>query len=333
MNEAQRVGQLLMVGGEATGVDPDTVDAIVAHGVGSVILTGNSTLSTAATAAITARLQQRASGARLFMATDQEGGQVRRLRGPGFSAMPSALVQGVLAPATLQSEAKTWGGQLRAAGINLDLAPVADTVPSAAAAGNNPPIGQLDREFGYDPATVTSHVTAFALGLAAAGVDATVKHFPGLGRVTGNTDNSSGVTDRVTTREDPYLAPFASAIRAGVPFVMMSTAVYARIDPAGPAAFSSTIITGMLRGDLGFKGVIISDDVGIAGQVAGYSIADRAVDMIAAGGDMVLTVDPKQAGTMTGALLARAGSDPAFAAKVDAAALTVLAAKQALGLL
>ncbi|MDT4958353.1 MAG: beta-N-acetylhexosaminidase, partial [Pseudonocardiales bacterium] len=137
----------------------------------------------------------------------------------------------------------------------------------------------------------------------------------------------------VTTRHDPYLAPFADAIRQGVGFVMISTAIYTKIDRDQPAAFSPTIVTGMLRGDLRFSGVIISDDVGISKQLSGTTVADRAVKFIAAGGDIVLTVDATQAPTMTAALIARATRDPKFKRQVDAAALVVLQAKQAHGLL
>jgi beta-N-acetylhexosaminidase len=332
MSEAERVGQLLMVDCPSTGATAATNAAVGVVHAGSVILDGTSQLSAAATAQITAVLQERANPrAGLFVATDQEGGQVQRLQGPGFSAIPSAVEQGTLAPDILQADARLWGKQLRAAGVNVDLAPVLDTVPPNF--GSNPPVGDLDREYGRTPAAVSSHGNAVAQGLRAAGVDATVKHFPGLGRVTGNTDLTTGVLDRVTTRHDAYLAPFAAAMRAGVPFVMVSTAIYTRIDPDHPAAFSPTVVTGMLRHDLGFGGVIISDDLGISKQVSGTSVGDRAVDFVAAGGDIVLTVDATQAPTMAAALLARAGKDPAFKAQVDRAALTVLQAKQARSLL
>jgi beta-N-acetylhexosaminidase len=231
----------------------------------------------------------------------------------------------------LRDDARIWGGQLRQAGVNVNLAPVLDTVP--AGSGPNPPIGDLDRQFGSNPATVTSHGLAFLEGMTDAGIDATVKHFPGLGRVSGNTDLTSGVTDTVTTRHDPYLAPFRAAVRAHVPFVMISTAIYSRIDPGVPAAFSHTIVTGMLRDDLGFGGLIISDDVGAAKQVSDRSPGQRAVDFVAAGGDIVLTVDANQAAEMTAALLAKANADPAFKRQVDAAVLRVLQAKDAEGLL
>ena len=95
--------------------------------------------------------------------------------------------------------------------------------------------------------------------MTSAGVDTAIKHFPGLGRVNANTDTSSGVTDWVTTRRDPYLSPFAAAINSGAQFVMMSTAYYAKLDPHNPAAFSPAIINQLLRGDLHFKGVVVSD--------------------------------------------------------------------------
>ncbi|MBE7188550.1 glycoside hydrolase family 3 N-terminal domain-containing protein, partial [Jatrophihabitans endophyticus] len=244
---------------------------------------------------------------------------------------PTAVAQGNLSTSTLKHDAETWGHQLKKAGVNLNLAPVLDTVPKHF--GNNPPIGDLDREYGHTTGRVRTHGLAYAAGMTAAGVDVTVKHFPGLGRVHGNTDTTAGVTDTTTTRHDSYLAPYAAAVKAGAPFVMMSTAIYRRIDPSHPAAFSRTIVTGMLRGDLGFRGVVISDDLGAARQVAKYSVGDRAVDFVKAGGDMVLTVDAGQAKTMTAALLKRARNNAGFEKKVNAAALLVLRAKQARGLL
>jgi beta-N-acetylhexosaminidase len=332
MSLAERVGQLLMVDCPTTYVADATVAAITQSHVGSVILDGTSWLGVSGTAKVTAQLENdNPSLAKLFIATDQEGGLVQRLQGPGFTRIPSAVRQGQQDPAVLQAEARTWADELKRAGVNVNLGPVMDTVP--AGYGPNPPIGDLDREYGHTAAAVSSHGVAVALGLAAGGVDATIKHFPGLGRVASNTDVSSGVTDSVTTRHDPYLAPFRAAIKAGVPFVMMSTAIYSKIDPHRPAAFSPIIIGGILRGDLGFTGVVISDDVGGAAQVSGYSVGRRAVEFIQAGGDIVLTVDASQVTEMTRALLVKAQTDPAFKSKVDAAALVVLEAKQATGLL
>jgi beta-N-acetylhexosaminidase len=253
------------------------------------------------------------------------------MRGSGFTDYSTALVQGTWYTSSLEYWATTWGTQLRSAGINVNLAPVLDTVPAGDT--NNPPIGDLDREYGHTPSLVTTQGTAVLRGLAAGGVDATAKHFPGLGRVTANTDTTSGVTDTWTTSTDAYLAPFTAAVKAHVPFVMMSTAVYTRIDANNPAAFSHTIVTGLLRGTLGFTGVVISDDLGAAKQVSAYSVSSRAWRFIRAGGDIVLTVDATQAATMTSAILSRMATDAGFKSQVYAAVLRVLAAKQARGLL
>ena len=332
MSLRQRVGQLLMVDCPTSGLGAATAQAVQTYHVGSVILDGTTYAGRAEMAALTGQLQRLAPRhLGLLIATDQEGGLVQRLQGTGFTRIPSGVAQGTIAPATLRADARHWGGQLHAAGVNVNLAPVLDVVPSGF--GANPPIGDLDREYGHTPAAVTSHGIAVARGFLASGVAPTVKHFPGLGRVHGNTDLTGGVTDAVTTATDPYLAPFRAAVKDGMPIVMMSTAIYARIDPGKPAAFSAKIVTGLLRGTLGFRGLVISDDVGGAAQVANVPIGDRAVRFVAAGGDVVLTVDAGQAQPMTDALVAAARKSRAFRAKVDAAALRVLQEKQRLGLL
>jgi beta-N-acetylhexosaminidase len=217
--------------------------------------------------------------------------------------------------------------------VNLNLAPVLDTVPGPRAAEHNPPIGFFDREYGYTPRTVARHGVAFVRGMADGRVATAVKHFPGLGRVHANTDTSAGVTDRTTRRHDPYLAPFQAAIDAGAQFVMMSTARYSRLDPKRPAAFSPYVVSTMLRGDLGFRGVVISDDLAGAEQVARIPAGERAARFVAAGGDVVLTVDPATLPTMYRAVLHRARTNAKFRARVAASALRVLTAKQRQGLL
>ncbi|HKG51908.1 MAG TPA: glycoside hydrolase family 3 N-terminal domain-containing protein [Actinomycetales bacterium] len=338
MSLSQRVGQLLMVGSRATSADPRTLNAVTRYHVGNVMLTGRSTAGVRATARVSAALQRRATvkataGVRLHVATDQEGGSVQVLRGSGFVRMPAALTQGRWTTKTLRSRATQWGRQLHAAGVTVNLAPVADTVPSAAFAPKNAPIGHFRREFGYTVGRVGSHAVAFSQGMHTARVQVAVKHFPGLGRVTANTDTTAGVTDRTTTRRSSDLQPFAASIKAGAPFVMMSTAYYSKMDARQPAAFSGTIVAGILRGDLGFRGVVISDDLGSARQVRRWSPGTRATRFVAAGGDMVLTVDPAVARSMFVALRDRARSDAGFRRQVDAAALRVLRSKQAQGLL
>jgi beta-glucosidase-like glycosyl hydrolase len=338
MTTAQRVGQLLMVGTPATGVSAAAAAAVANQHVGSVILTGRSTAGVTGTRAVANNLQARAttaatSGVPLVVAADQEGGKVQVLSGTGFSTMPTALTQGGWATTTLQSASTTWGRQLAAAGVNLDLAPVADTVPSAAFAPRNIPIGYYQREFGFTPATVSAHAAAFTRGMRAAGVMVSAKHFPGLGRVTANTDTTAGVTDGTTTRTDAYLAPFHDAAAAGSEFLMVSSAVYSRIDAANPAVFSSTVINGMVRSDMDYRGVVVSDDLGNARQVAAWSPGTRAVKFIAAGGDLVLTVDATQAPAMASAITTQMSASATFRSQVDAAALRVLTVKQRMGLL
>jgi beta-N-acetylhexosaminidase len=211
--------------------------------------------------------------------------------------------------------------------VNIDLAPVADVVP-AEESDENAPIGALDREFGSRPGPVGQHVAAFVKGMDAAGVMTSVKHFPGLGRVRGNTDFSSGVADTVTVRGDALLAPFAAGIKAGADMVMISTVTYKKIDPDHRAVFSPTVIQGMLRGDLKYSGVVITDDVGAAAQVASVPIGERATRFVAAGGDIVITAKAAQTATMVDALVDKAQRDKAFEAMLKSSVRRVLALKQ-----
>jgi beta-N-acetylhexosaminidase len=338
MTLAQRVGQLFMVGTPADRVDQRTRGQIGAYHVGNVMLTGRSYDGVRQPKHVSKVMRREVDaastdGVRLFVATDQEGGLVRVLQGPGFSDIPTALVQGTWGLPRLRHAAATWAGQLRTVGVNMNLAPVTDTVPGPKAARHNPPIGKYHREFGYTTRVVGRHGVAFLRGMADGRVVPTVKHFPGLGRVRANTDTSAGVTDRVTTRHDAYLRPFRAAIGAGVPAVMMSTAYYTHLDPRWPAAFSPFVVGTVLRGDLGFRGVVISDDLARAKQVASFSPAGRALRFIGAGGDIVLVVEPDPLPAMYDAVLDRARSSAKFRAKVNAAALRVLRAKDRQGLL
>jgi beta-N-acetylhexosaminidase len=332
MSEAQRIGQLFLVG-IAGAPNAEVAQAVRAYHFGSLLFEGNSRAGVAADQRVTRAVQALASpaataGVRFFIAANQEGGEVQELRGPGFSAIPSALAQGQLPAAELQQHAAAWGGQLRAAGVNLDLAPVMDVVPSATARENGP-IGALDREFGYTPQTNGTHGVAFIRGMGQAGVATTAKHFPGLGRVAGNTDFTSGVVDSTTGRDDPYLESFASAITAGVPFVMIALATYTRIDPDHLAAFSSRVMQGLLRQQMHFQGVIVSDDLGAAAAVAGVAPATRALEFLTAGGDLITSQSLGAAEAMDRAVVARAAQDAPFRATVNAAVRRVLDAKQA----
>jgi beta-N-acetylhexosaminidase len=265
-------------------------------------------------------------GVKFFIAANQEGGQIQQLTGPGFVTMPSALEQGGWPPSTLKQSAADWGTELRAAGVNLDLAPVMDVVPAGTAA-TNAPIGELDRQFGSDPVSNGAHGAAFIQGMADAGVATVAKHFPGLGRVTDNTDFAADVVDNVTTAADPGLNSFRAAIGAGVPMVMVALATYTRIDASRLAVFSPVVMK-LLRGQFGFDGVI-----GEAKAVKTIAAGTRAIDFLTAGGDLVTSQDLAPAKEMAAAVLAKAQGSAAFRATVDDAARQVLTAKRAAGLL
>jgi beta-N-acetylhexosaminidase len=327
LSEPERVGQLFLVGTSDLSADQATIQA---HHFGAVLLSGDSSAGVDATRKETDAIQQLAAdGAGLFVAVNQEGGEVQQLTGPGFSTIPSALAQGSLDPATLRADALRWGRELKDAGVNLDLAPVLDVVPPGTAS-DNAPIGMLDREFGFDAAAVAAHGVAFIRGMQAAGIATTAKHFPGLGRVRGNTDFTADVVDTETTAKD--LATYQAGIDAGVPFVMVASATYTRIDPAHLAAFSPKIM-GLLRNQLHFTGVIISDDFGEAAALASIAPGTRAIDFITAGGDMVTSQDVGPAVTMAGAVLGEADHDARFRSTVTTAVMRILAAKAKYGLL
>jgi beta-N-acetylhexosaminidase len=332
MSEAQRIGQLFMVGVPTAGASAAQLAALRALHVDNMILkSGSSSAANTvrnATTLMSAEVMQ--NGVAAFVSTDQEGGQVQRLTGPGMSTMPSALVQGGWSTSQLTSASTRWGRQLRSAGVNLDLAPVADTVPAKNAKANAP-IGAFDREFGHTPSVVGPHVAAFVTGMRAGGVDTSVKHFPGLGRATGNTDTTRGVTDP-TTRHDGYLGPFRAGINAGTAFVMVSSAIYPHIDPSHPACFSATIINGMLRGDMHFGGIVISDSMdGVA--VSGRAPAARALAFFRAGGTMLLDVHGAQVAPMVRAVAAQARASAWFAHRINADVMDVLRAKATAGLI
>jgi beta-N-acetylhexosaminidase len=165
-----------------------------------------------------------------------------------------------------------------------------------------------------------------------AGITTTGKHFPGLGRVKGNTDFTAAVVDDVTTADDAYVAPFRDAIAAGVPFVMVALATYQKIDSASLAVFSPIVIRQMLRGSLGFNGVAVSDDLGATIAVANIAPADRAINFLSAGGDMIISKTVAPANAMATAISSRASTDAAFKARVDEASMRVIRAKIAYGL-
>ncbi|KGN38397.1 glycoside hydrolase family 3 N-terminal domain-containing protein [Knoellia aerolata] len=337
LTEEQSLGQLMMVAFD-TAAPRTALDGLIAERhVGNVIYLGGWDGAARVKEAST-HLQEQATdtataGIPLLLAADQEGGEVRQLRGAGFTAPPSAKVQAQMSSPELTAAATTWARELRAVGVNVNLAPVTDTVPAEIGRANEP-IGKFGRQYGSDPGTVTKASTAFLRGMIDGGVMGTVKHFPGLGRVERNTDfNTTGITDTVATKDDPFLAPFAAGVKAGAGLVMVSSARYPGLDPTKTQAmFSKPIISGLLRGQMGYDGVVVTDDVN-AKAVRSIPAAQRAVDYVEAGGDILLTGDPESVGPMVDALAARALADEDFATLVDTSVLRVLALKERMGLL
>ena len=333
----EKVGQLMMVGVDAQAPKQSSNEAVDTHHVGNIFIAGRTTAGSQATQKVISSFTSKVGpgtthATPMLVATDQEGGEVQVLAGSGFSDIPSALDQSAQPRDQLVASARTWGKELADVGVNMNLAPVADLVDIARPASNEP-IGRWGREYGHDAATVSSQAGAFAEGMQASKVIPTYKHFPGLGRVKDNTDTSAGVVDSTTTRSTDTAVSviFGAAIAAGAPVIMVSSATYSLIDPSAPAVFSSTIVTDMLRREMGFSGVVITDDVSAAVQVQDVSAGDRAVRAIRAGCDLVLaSADPTVAADMVKALIATARSDPAFAARVDESATRVLNLKKSL---
>src|SRR2546430_14608389 len=332
----QRTGQLFELGLANDRLGPTEPNLIRTDHIGSVWFVDRSYVGVAGIHTVAAAVQAQVSSAatanvRFFIAANQEGGVIQAMQGPGFSQTPTAVVQGAWDPALLQSRAAVWARELSAAGINFNFAPVMDVVPPGTDAQNQP-IGALQREYGHDPATVGSHGVAFLAGMHQSGLAVSLKHFPGLGRVTGNTDFTTA-TDTMTTVNDPYLQSFKQGIAANADFVMVALARYTRIDPNHLAAFSPLVMTQMLRGAMGFNGVIISDDLGDTAAVASIPPGTRAIDFLSAGGDMIISKTSAPAHAMVLAIRSRAAADPAFRQRVDDAALRILRAKQAWSLL
>lgn len=336
MSLEQRVGQLFMVGAPAATGSQTVLNQISTYHLGNVFLSGRSTASRTATARITSAMQARVNASStanlpLMVATDQEGGYVQVLQGPGFSKIPTALTQGTWSDAGLQHGGTLWGSYLAQAGVNLNLAPVAGTIPNAQRASTNKPLGIYQREYGYSSYVTADKSADIVRGMAAAGVGTVTKHFPGLGLADGNTDTDSNVHDRLTTSDHPYLNPFTADVKAGATAVMMSSAIYDKIDPSTVGVFSKTMI-GLVR-KTGFSGPIMTDDVGNAAQLSRWTPNARAINALVAGVDLILTVNSAQLPGMYNDVLRVAKGSTYWLNRVNSAAWYVLVGKARMGLL
>jgi len=217
------------------------------------------------------------------LAADEEGGDVTRLHMATGSPSPGNAALGVVDDvAATRVVAAGIGAELRSAGIWLDLGPCADVDSNPA----NPVIGT--RSFGADPALVARHTAAYVAGLAEAGVAASVKHFPGHGDTTADShiDLPRVTADRMLL-EQRELVPFRAAVDAGAATIMTSHVVLDALDPQHPATLSHAVLTGLLRTELGYDGVIVTDALDMAGASAELGIDGAAVASLAAGADLL----------------------------------------------
>jgi beta-N-acetylhexosaminidase len=261
-----------------TGTEaPEWVLRRTAGGLGGVCLYARNVESPEQLAALTASLH--AERPELLIAIDEEGGDVTRLEARTGSSYPGNLALGAVDDIGLtRSVARAMGADLAAAGIDLDLAPVADVNSNPI----NPIIGV--RAFGAQAAPVARQTAAWVAGLQEAGVAACVKHFPGHGATSLDSHLDLPIVD-----EDPHagaLEPFRAAIAAGVRAVMSAHIVVPSIDDV-PATISAKIMTGVLRGELGFEGLAVSDGLEMRAIAAGVGIAEGAVRALAAGCDLL----------------------------------------------
>ncbi|WP_030489121.1 glycoside hydrolase family 3 protein [Micromonospora chokoriensis] len=251
------------------------------EGLGSVVLFARNVVDTEQVAALTATL--RAERPDVIVAIDEEAGDVTRLESVHGSSRPGNFALGAVDDTELtEAVARDLGAELAAAGVTLNYAPDADVNSNPA----NPVIGV--RSFGADPALVARHTAAWVRGLQAGGVAACAKHFPGHGdtRVDSHHDLPRITADR--DRLDACeLAPFRAAVAAGVQAVMTGHLLVPALDPYLPATLSQRILSGLLRDEMGFSGVVVTDAVEMRAVTDQYGFAGATVRALAAGADAI----------------------------------------------
>jgi beta-N-acetylhexosaminidase len=289
---AQLVGQRLVVAMKGTHPNTPLLARIRAGQVGGVILFSGNIVSKAQVGRLTARLQAaaRAGGRpRLLIASDQEGGIVRRI--PWAPPKRSAAELGALPASFSGAAGRKAGAALRAIGINFDLAPVAD-VP----AGPADFIEQQGRAFSTSRFTVATDAAAFAAGLEQGGALPAMKHFPGLGLATVSTDQAVVRITASRARLVRGLLPYQVALRRSLgPVVMLSTALYPALGGHAAAAWSRSIIHALLRKRLGFAGATITDSLDAAAAARGLTDPVLALRSAEAGADLLLVTGSQAA--------------------------------------
>lgn len=288
MSIPEMVGQMFVV--SLGGTEPDYyIEKMVRErNIGGVLLFGYNMKSEEQVASLTSALQKLSMKTEpsipLFIGVDQEGGEIASA--PWVTPQPAAAEIGQGGdPQVARAISEQMGNELLRAGVNTDFAPVVDTGFGAA-------IGA--RSYGEDPRLVSKMGAAAVKGFEAAGVVASAKHFPNHGPATSDSHKSLPVVDHDLATVRSYdLPPFRAAIQAGVPMVMAGHLVYPALDPEKPASLSEKSMR-MLREDLGFEGVIVTDDLAMEGANGGEPPAGAAVEAVKAGADMLIISSPPQ---------------------------------------
>ncbi|MER6575127.1 glycoside hydrolase family 3 N-terminal domain-containing protein [Nonomuraea sp. NPDC001023] len=257
---------------------PDWIRRRLGEGLAGVVLFSRNIADPAQVARLTAAL--RAENPAVLVGTDEESGEVTRLEVSTGSSRPGGYALGVVDDVGLtEALARDMGGELAAAGITIDFAPSADVNSNP----DNPVIGL--RSFGADPALVARHTRAFVRGLQSAGVAACAKHFPGHGDTT--VDSHHGVPVVADAGIEEALFPFREAIKEGVRSIMTGHLLVPSYDAELPATLSPKVLTGLLREELGFQGMIITDGIEMAAVSGAYGIGGASARAIAAGADAI----------------------------------------------
>jgi beta-N-acetylhexosaminidase len=269
--------------------------------------------------ALTRRLQAAARGGAL-VAADQEGGVARRFPWASEAGEPE-----LSSPSVAEASASATAKELADLGVRLNFAPVAD-VPTGSGSAVSA------RAFPGDSGDVADLTAASVRGYRDSGVAPTVKHFPGFGRASENTDDAPVTIDASRDELAADLAPFRAAIGAGVPAVMVSHALYPAYDPDAIASQSRPIVGDLLRGELGFDGVVATDSMEAEAVLARSSVDEAAVRAIDAGCDLLVLTGRGSVVPVYDRLLHEAQRSPEFRSRLEQSAARVLALKRQLGL-
>ncbi|MCL5029556.1 MAG: T9SS type A sorting domain-containing protein [Bacteroidetes bacterium] len=279
-----KIGQMIMVGFSGTSVPDSLAYDLQQRNLGGVIFYANNLHDPQQIKNLTSQLKQ-LSKLPLFMATDQEGGIVARLtKRNGFSNTYTAYQLGTVFNSvdSTQAQAAEMAQWLSSCGINIDFAPVVDVDVNP----NSPAIGAYGRSFSKDPLTVFNHASVFINEMHKQNIITSLKHFPGHGSAM--TDSHLGFTDITNTWADSELVPYQKLLENNYSDMIMAGHLFnAHIDSLYPASISYNAVTGLLKNKLGFKGIVITDDM-LMGAISTQYTFSKAIELAVNAGDDIL---------------------------------------------